>query len=77
MGELRTYVWARLCLVAHISDVDVSSEATGVAHVVSNKGGVAVKFIIGSTSLCFYNCHLAGVCMIVNQARIGVVGKSH
>ncbi|GMI01287.1 hypothetical protein TrST_g11737 [Triparma strigata] len=43
--------------ITHLSS---STEATGIAHILGNKGGVATGFIIdGTTSLGFVTCHLA------------------
>jgi hypothetical protein len=42
------------------ADIETSSVATGIADVVGNKGGVGVGLTIGSTSVAFINCHLAG-----------------
>jgi hypothetical protein len=30
----------------------------GIANALGNKGAVGVSFFLGSTSLCFVNCHL-------------------
>ena len=39
--------------------MQTGSEATGVAGIGRNKGGVAVSFYLNNTPLCFVNCHLA------------------
>jgi hypothetical protein len=31
----------------------------GIANALGNKGAVGVSFFVGTTSLCFVNCHLA------------------
>jgi hypothetical protein len=36
-----------------------SAEATGIGHVLSNKGGVGVSCRVWDTSVCFINAHLA------------------
>ncbi|OAE31533.1 hypothetical protein AXG93_2815s1070 [Marchantia polymorpha subsp. ruderalis] len=66
-----------------ISDVDSGSEATGVGHVMANKGGVCIGFKFWDTSLCFVNSHFAahaGQCEarngnyreIAGQLRVGM-----
>ena len=42
-----------------ISDVESDTVATGLAGCIGNKGGVAVGFSIGQTSLLFVNAHFA------------------
>ena len=42
-----------------ISNIDTSKEATGIAGVYGNKGGVAISFNWLSQRLCFINSHLA------------------
>jgi len=42
-----------------ISHVDKSTEATGIAHIIGNKGGVAICFDFYETSFCFVGSHLA------------------
>lgn len=44
---------------SHIHRVESSSEATGVGHFVPNKGGVALSFFVGDTSVCAVSSHLA------------------
>jgi len=39
--------------------VDGAKEATGLGHVVGNKGGQVARFKVGSTSLAFVSSHLA------------------
>eukprot|EP00927_Polykrikos_kofoidii_P044170 TRINITY_DN38211_c0_g1_i1.p1 TRINITY_DN38211_c0_g1~~TRINITY_DN38211_c0_g1_i1.p1 ORF type:complete len:796 (+),score=105.71 TRINITY_DN38211_c0_g1_i1:236-2623(+) len=54
-------IW--LCVFARrqldIVNVEKAWSATGVAHVVGNKGGVVVSFDVCNTSFCFVGCHLA------------------
>jgi len=53
-------VFAREEVARDISNVRVSSVATGVGGVMGNKGGVAVGLVYrGVTSLAFVSCHLA------------------
>jgi hypothetical protein len=42
-----------------VKDVRSDTKATGIAHVVGNKGGVAVGLAFMDLRLCFINCHLA------------------
>jgi len=61
MHEMRLYVFVlRSCLERNkISHYSHYQEATGVGHVLANKGGIVVAFDIGGTSLAFINTHLA------------------
>jgi hypothetical protein len=48
------------CSALHlVSHVDVSKEATGLAHVMGNKGGIAIALRFGESSFCFVGSHLA------------------
>lgn len=40
-------------------NVETATEATGIGHVISNKGGVAISLSYKDTSMAFVNCHLA------------------
>ncbi|KAL6064788.1 inositol polyphosphate 5-phosphatase [Balamuthia mandrillaris] len=42
-----------------IANIEKEKEATGIANVVGNKGGIGVSFSFFETSLCFVGCHLA------------------
>jgi hypothetical protein len=42
-----------------VENVKTSQEATGIGHVVGNKGGVMVSFSINGTAFCFISSHLA------------------
>ena len=47
-------------LKQRIKQLSSSTEATGIAHILGNKGGVATGLVIDrTTSLAFVNCHLA------------------
>lgn len=52
-------VFVKKDLVKYISNVATSSVATGFLKTYGNKGGVAIRFNIHETSICFVNCHLA------------------
>ncbi|GFS13828.1 inositol polyphosphate 5-phosphatase OCRL-1-like [Elysia marginata] len=45
--------------VPHVKFIDTDSVPTGIMGFLGNKGGVAVRMTLHSTSLCFVNCHLA------------------
>eukprot|EP01086_Lenisia_limosa_P007993 TRINITY_DN2852_c0_g1_i2.p1 TRINITY_DN2852_c0_g1~~TRINITY_DN2852_c0_g1_i2.p1 ORF type:complete len:552 (+),score=150.53 TRINITY_DN2852_c0_g1_i2:50-1705(+) len=59
MGAIRMHIAIKKELFPLVSNVQASSEATGVGRVVHNKGGVAVSFKICETSFLFVNSHLA------------------
>jgi hypothetical protein len=59
LWEMRLYVYARKKHQSFILDVEEVKEATGIAHILGNKGGVITKFNAYGTSLCFISCHLA------------------
>ena len=42
-----------------IANVNITTEATGLGHVLGNKGGVVTSLSWRDTSLCFVNSHLA------------------
>ncbi|XP_065907240.1 inositol polyphosphate 5-phosphatase OCRL-like isoform X3 [Dysidea avara] len=52
-------VYAKHALREYITDVETECTATGVMGVMGNKGGVAIRFNIHHTSMCFVNSHLA------------------
>lgn len=59
MMTIRLFVFAHIEHESKISCVESSKEATGIAHVVGNKGGVGIRFLFHETSLCFVGAHLA------------------
>lgn len=59
LWQMRLIVFARDNLREQVTDVSIAEEATGVGHVVGNKGGLFASFKVGNTSLCFVSCHLA------------------
>jgi hypothetical protein len=56
---IRTYIAVKRCHSHAISNVKKSKEATGIANVAGNKGGVAVALHIYESRLCFVVSHLA------------------
>ena len=56
---LRLLLFARNDVCAAINRVEKGVQATGVAGVATNKGGVAIGIRIWDTELCFVNSHLA------------------
>ena len=57
--EMKLVVCVRSELVADFSNIEKGVEATGVAHVVGNKGGLGIKIEYKGTSMVFLSCHLA------------------
>lgn len=57
--QMRIAAFAHQSFKNHISNVMMSTEATGVGGVVGNKGGVVISFNVHDTRICFVNSHLA------------------
>ncbi|XP_065215098.1 synaptojanin-1 [Planococcus citri] len=53
------YVFLKSDLIPHIKDVATDSVKTGLGGATGNKGGVAIRFVLHSTSLCFVCSHFA------------------
>lgn len=53
------YIFVRPHLVPFIRDVAVSSVKTGIGGKAGNKGGVAIRFLLDSSSFCFVCSHFA------------------
>ncbi|OQR98644.1 phosphatidylinositol-3,4,5-trisphosphate 5-phosphatase [Achlya hypogyna] len=83
----------RLIVFVHernaVTDVEKTTEATGVGNVIGNKGGAVLKLTVDGLSLCFVNCHLAAheaqkfldrrnsdCAEILNGARVGLKSLS-
>lgn len=61
LNEMRLYILVRKAHVAYITDVVYSTESTGVAGILANKGGVGISLVVDGLKLCFISCHLAGM----------------
>lgn len=59
MWELRLYIAVRTEIRHKITQLQEGTEATGVAGVIGNKGGVGVAFRYERTYLAFICAHLA------------------
>eukprot|EP00030_Apusomonadida_sp_AF-17_P002008 a2259_55.p1 GENE.a2259_55~~a2259_55.p1 ORF type:complete len:561 (+),score=246.68 a2259_55:206-1684(+) len=59
LGPIRNIVFVRSSLAPLVSEVVSGTEATGIGHVVSNKGGVGIGFKLAETSFLFVASHLA------------------
>ena len=59
LGQMRVAAFARADVAPATHRWRSSTEATGIGHVLSNKGGVGVSCRVWDTSLCFINSHLA------------------
>eukprot|EP00300_Choanocystis_sp_HF-7_P042715 c9422_g1_i1.p1 GENE.c9422_g1_i1~~c9422_g1_i1.p1 ORF type:complete len:561 (+),score=135.46 c9422_g1_i1:142-1683(+) len=59
LGPIRNLVFARADLAPLISNVASATEATGIGHVGSNKGGVGISFSLAESSFLFVAAHLA------------------
>lgn len=84
-GQMRLVIFVRDDAEKAISEVNSDSEATGVGHVMANKGGVCIAFKFWDTGVCFVNCHFAahvGQCetrnsnyrTIASSIRVGLPG---
>lgn len=77
-GQMRLAVFVRIDAEKAISEVHSGSEATGVGHVIPNKGGLCIALKFWDTALCFVNCHLAahvGQCEARNGNYREIVGN--
>lgn len=59
LGQMQIGVFAKNQLKPFVSDVHCAVERTGFADVVSNKGGISVRFSINGISMTFVSSHLA------------------
>ncbi|KAK3594082.1 hypothetical protein CHS0354_040850 [Potamilus streckersoni] len=53
------YIFVRPHLAPHIRDVAIDTVKTGLGGAAGNKGGVGIRFLVYSTSLCFLCAHMA------------------
>jgi len=59
MWQIRIAVFVHIHHAHHIRNIKKTSEATGIAHLMGNKGAVCVSLTFRHMSFCFVNCHLA------------------
>ena len=59
MGHCQILCYAREKVSRSIHNVAASHEETGLGGLLANKGGLAMSFWIGDTSICFVCSHLA------------------
>lgn len=57
--EIKLQVFVHRRIKDRVLKTKTVTEATGIGHVVGNKGAVAVKLTIDDTTLCFVSSHLA------------------
>jgi hypothetical protein len=57
--EMRMVVFLLAKHKSGLKSVESATSATGQAHVLGNKGGLAVKMELYFTTICFVSCHLA------------------
>eukprot|EP00013_Stygamoeba_regulata_P019507 CAMPEP_0177651656 /NCGR_PEP_ID=MMETSP0447-20121125/12679_1 /TAXON_ID=0 /ORGANISM="Stygamoeba regulata, Strain BSH-02190019" /LENGTH=653 /DNA_ID=CAMNT_0019154781 /DNA_START=9 /DNA_END=1970 /DNA_ORIENTATION=+ len=57
--EIQCLVFVKKPLWPRISKVKTASKATGVGNILGNKGGAAISFCVGGTSVAIVSCHLA------------------
>ena len=58
MVGLSLLAYASDSLQEHIGEIDCDRVKTGIEGLSGNKGGLCVRFLLGSMSLCFVNVHL-------------------
>ena len=58
LWQMRLIVIIKAIHAPHISHIHIDTEATGIAHVVSNKGGILVFFELHDTIFTFISSHL-------------------
>mmetsp|Transcript_19624 Transcript_19624/g.29285 ORF Transcript_19624/g.29285 Transcript_19624/m.29285 type:complete len:524 (+) Transcript_19624:295-1866(+) len=59
LGEMRIALFCKDTEAKKFGMFETATEATGIGHVIANKGGVAIACCYNDTSLCFVNAHLA------------------
>uniref|UniRef100_A0A6V2VPM4 Inositol polyphosphate-related phosphatase domain-containing protein n=1 Tax=Emiliania huxleyi TaxID=2903 RepID=A0A6V2VPM4_EMIHU len=59
LRQMHLAVFVRAALRTSAHSVRSAVSATGLGGVVGNKGGLAISFHLGTTSLAFVSCHLA------------------
>lgn len=59
MGQMKLLLFARFDALPGVSGHEATSEATGIAHLGVNKGGVVGAVTLWDTSLAFVSAHLA------------------
>eukprot|EP00803_Ostreobium_quekettii_P003890 evm.model.scf_407EXC.3 EVM.evm.TU.scf_407EXC.3 scf_407EXC:38655-42497(+) len=59
LGQMKLMIFVTTAVYPAISRVKSATQATGVANVATNKGGMAISFKYWDTELAFVNCHLA------------------
>lgn len=57
--QMRILIMAKVAVLPHTTNWQLSWQATGIGGVVANKGGIVAKFDYRDTSLCFVCAHLA------------------
>jgi len=59
LWQMRIYIFARVGIAKHLTNVKSHTEGTGIAGVGGNKGAVVVSMDIRDSRVCFVNSHLA------------------
>eukprot|EP00467_Chlorarachnion_reptans_P002101 CAMPEP_0114496092 /NCGR_PEP_ID=MMETSP0109-20121206/5582_1 /TAXON_ID=29199 /ORGANISM="Chlorarachnion reptans, Strain CCCM449" /LENGTH=542 /DNA_ID=CAMNT_0001673335 /DNA_START=405 /DNA_END=2033 /DNA_ORIENTATION=+ len=59
LGQMRIAIFCNRDYLNDFFSIETATEATGIGHVMSNKGGVAISLKYHDTSICFVNAHLA------------------
>lgn len=90
LGQMRLVVFARNKVAKHLRNLECATEATGVGHLINNKGGIVIRFDIFGSSIAFVSAHLAAheggkhlerrngdCCEILSGARVGPAGSQY
>jgi hypothetical protein len=63
LQAIHLMIFAHLSIASYITEVKSATVATGIGNTLGNKGGVAISFRLGNTSLLFINAHLNSMMM--------------
>jgi len=86
LWQIRLVIFVNKSHLPAIHNIESSTEATGIARVMGNKGGVVISFSYYDLSLCFVNTHLAAhqdkterrnadVAEVISGVKVGHKGK--
>lgn len=59
MNAMHLALFVHYTMISQVSEVVQDSEATGIANIIGNKGGIGISLKIGKKRYVFINSHLA------------------